>query len=108
MTEPIWQDYTTDNKKCQGRKTMTGEKCVMCGEVIPEGRQVCPICESKILSAHSEELTFLWKLFNKNEQSIRNAKKRNAPYADLAHLMHKQRMYLNIIDIVESDMRDEP
>lgn len=21
--------------------------CVMCGEIIPEGRQVCPICEAK-------------------------------------------------------------
>ena len=20
-------------------------KCIMCGEIIPEGRQVCPICE---------------------------------------------------------------
>ena len=23
------------------------EKCVSCGEVIPEGRQVCPNCEKK-------------------------------------------------------------
>ena len=21
------------------------ERCVMCGEIIPEGRQVCPVCE---------------------------------------------------------------
>ena len=24
-----------------------GEVCVVCGDVIPEGRQVCPICEAR-------------------------------------------------------------
>lgn len=23
------------------------ERCVICGEIIPEGRQVCPLCEKK-------------------------------------------------------------
>ena len=23
------------------------EHCVICGEIIPEGRQVCPLCEKK-------------------------------------------------------------
>ena len=23
------------------------ETCIMCGEIIPEGRQVCPICEER-------------------------------------------------------------
>lgn len=23
-----------------------GERCVCCGEVVPEGRMVCPVCES--------------------------------------------------------------
>ena len=23
------------------------ERCVCCGEIIPEGRQVCPMCEKK-------------------------------------------------------------
>lgn len=23
------------------------DRCVMCGEIVPEGRQVCPICERK-------------------------------------------------------------
>ena len=25
---------------------MNEEKCVICGDVVPEGRQVCPKCES--------------------------------------------------------------
>ncbi|MBR5109883.1 MAG: hypothetical protein IK099_06780 [Clostridia bacterium] len=23
------------------------DRCVICGEIIPEGRQVCPLCEKK-------------------------------------------------------------
>lgn len=26
---------------------MSVETCIVCGEVIPEGRQVCPVCEKK-------------------------------------------------------------
>lgn len=26
---------------------MSEERCVMCGDIIPEGRMVCPICEKK-------------------------------------------------------------
>ena len=29
------------------RWTMSSNQCVCCGEIIPEGRQVCPTCESK-------------------------------------------------------------
>ena len=24
------------------------DRCVFCGEIIPEGRQVCPTCEKKV------------------------------------------------------------
>lgn len=27
---------------------MSTDNCVMCGDIIPEGRQVCPNCETKI------------------------------------------------------------
>ena len=26
------------------------ERCVCCGEIIPEGRQVCPICERNLIA----------------------------------------------------------
>ena len=29
------------------RNNMSEEYCVMCGDIIPEGRMVCPICEKK-------------------------------------------------------------
>ena len=28
------------------------ERCVCCGEIIPEGRQVCPICERNGMPLH--------------------------------------------------------
>ena len=30
-------------------------KCVTCGEIIPEGRQVCPKCEDTTLKKPKEE-----------------------------------------------------
>lgn len=29
------------------------DRCVICGEIIPEGRMVCPNCEEKILNKQS-------------------------------------------------------
>lgn len=29
--------------------------CVMCGEIIPEGRQVCPICEKSVLTQSTND-----------------------------------------------------
>ena len=28
---------------------MNDNKCVMCGDIIPEGRQVCPMCEDTVI-----------------------------------------------------------
>ena len=30
------------------------DRCVCCGEIIPEGRQVCPICEAGFVRQLSE------------------------------------------------------
>lgn len=30
------------------------ERCIICGAVIPEGRQVCPMCESEAVEAFQE------------------------------------------------------
>ena len=34
------------------------EKCIICGEVIPEGRQVCRICEYKIMEEQDDIRVF--------------------------------------------------
>ena len=31
------------------------DHCVMCGEIIPEGRQVCPMCEKKYGGSDNSE-----------------------------------------------------
>ena len=31
------------------------ERCVICGEIIPEGRMVCPACEAAILRGETPE-----------------------------------------------------
>lgn len=41
------------------------ERCVTCGAVIPEGRQVCPICYAKYHNDYSEELAYLWKVLKR-------------------------------------------
>ncbi len=30
------------------------DRCICCGEIIPEGRQICPICELDIKTEESE------------------------------------------------------
>jgi len=30
------------------------DRCVMCGEIIPEGRMVCPVCEERVLTRKGE------------------------------------------------------
>ena len=33
------------------------DRCVICGEVIPEGRQVCPMCERKVMETRQFKFT---------------------------------------------------
>lgn len=87
------------------------ERCVSCGAVIPEGRQVCPICYAKYHNEYSEELAYLWKVLKKTESSLRTADKRNAPNEERANLRKKRDMLYTIINIVEDAVavsRKEP
>ena len=34
---------------------MSENRCVVCGDVIPEGRQVCPICEARAEDAREDQ-----------------------------------------------------
>lgn len=77
------------------------ERCVSCGAVIPEGRQVCPICYAKYHNDYSEELAYLWKVLKKTESSLRTADKRNAPNEERANLRKRRDMLYTIINIVE-------
>jgi predicted nucleic acid-binding Zn ribbon protein len=32
------------------RKPQSVNNCIICGDTIPEGRQVCPLCEQEVLN----------------------------------------------------------
>ena len=37
---------------------MNNNRCICCGEIIPEGRQVCYICEHKIMEGADDVRVF--------------------------------------------------
>lgn len=37
---------------------MNANRCVVCQTIIPEGRQVCPICARKTLQKMSKEIKY--------------------------------------------------
>lgn len=39
---------------------MSVDKCVICGEPIPEGRQVCPLCENQTVNENPKRRK--WKM----------------------------------------------
>ena len=44
---------------------MNDNRCVSCGEIIPEGQQVCPVCMAKVVRQQekldrAEEIMFDW------------------------------------------------
>ena len=48
------------------------ETCIMCGIIIPEGRQVCPTCEDKVLQKPIKQ--DFSKQCNMNDDDVRNNK----------------------------------
>lgn len=60
-----WSDYTEiqeairgiiDRNRSQSISRNT-ETCVCCGAEIPEGRQVCPVCEAKVREENNNDVT---------------------------------------------------
>lgn len=49
LTEEIecYRDQIMEMRDYIERHTSPADRCVCCGEIIPEGRMVCPNCESK-------------------------------------------------------------
>lgn len=51
---------------------MSDNKCIFCGEIVPEGRQVCPICESKVQEGES----LIEKKIDTKKHTIKNLLRR--------------------------------
>ena len=45
--------------------SMTENRCVICGAIVPEGTQVCPICEEEIEDCIKAKKDALRKVFSK-------------------------------------------
>ena len=48
----IWNSETSNNTKYLGELVMDTDRCVSCGVVVPEGRQVCWGCERQTENYH--------------------------------------------------------
>ena len=46
---------------------MNEDRCVMCGEIIPEGQQVCPSCEDKVIPKTDTQCDRLLRLMDEVE-----------------------------------------
>jgi len=106
ITEPsrIYERQHREKIRKQKENSNDGRnhnKCVYCGATIPEGRQVCGICERTYSNEYSEELRYLWKVLKKTENSLKTADKRNAPNEERANLRKRRDMLYTIINIVE-------
>ena len=42
------QAYRRKERQQKKERSEMAERCLFCGEIIPEGRQVCPNCERKV------------------------------------------------------------
>lgn len=40
--------YSKRNRKSKKRHDENADKCVYCGCIVPEGRNICPNCEKKL------------------------------------------------------------
>lgn len=70
---------------------MTAEFCVVCGEMIPEGLQVCPACEQKVLQ-NKEAIRFFRVQLNRSKINLKGAQERRDSRAE-ANILRKIGIY---------------
>lgn len=58
---------------------MDEERCVMCGDVIPEGRQVCTNCEKQVVTKETTRIITLKVTFI-NDGDVLSGKKQDANF----------------------------
>ncbi len=68
------------------------ERCICCGETIPEGRQVCPVCETSTIQKYKPE-----------EKKIEEAHKHSRKGKEDKKRRHVEKKIIEAITIIESD-----
>lgn len=69
---------------------MKEERCVICGEIIPEGRMVCPKCEEPIEENATSEIKISLKTFKEINDFVKIASMCRGEV-----LVHSQRYIIN-------------
>lgn len=62
------------------------DRCIMCGEYVPEGRQVCKVCERQILNdnkqiSKSKKKRYIRKPYWDNQSSYTQSDSSIKPYS---------------------------
>lgn len=82
---------------------MSGNYCVCCGRDIPEGQQVCEICEK---FKYSHEVDFLRSELKKAEANLNQTKFRQTSPDERRALLYRKYILSNIIKAL-SEVRYE-
>lgn len=83
---------------------MTAEFCVCCGEIIPEGRQVCPDCEQKA-AQNKDAIKFFRVQLNRSKINLKGAQDRGDQKAE-ANILHKMQIYEFVIGILQKEVKE--
>ena len=95
------------------------DRCVCCGEIIPEGRQVCPACESKVRSDRIladlkklltvkvgnawTQLGYCSKLYGSDAVETKRARANWASYDDVLRMLEDPELIAEELKILEDN-----
>ena len=77
---------------------MTADFCVCCGEMIPEGRQVCPECEQKY-SQSKDAIKFFKTQIKRSRINLQAAQERGDVRA-VANIVRKINIFEYVIEVL--------
>lgn len=77
---------------------MTADFCVCCGEMIPEGRQVCPECEQKY-SRNKDAIKFFKTQIKRSRINLQAAQERGDIRA-VANIVRKINIFEYVIEVL--------
>lgn len=83
---------------------MTAEFCVCCGEIIPEGRQVCPNCEEKA-NKSKEAIKFFRVQLNRSKINLKGAQDRRDVKAE-ANILRKMEIYEYTLGVLHKEVKE--
>ena len=84
---------------------MTAEFCVCCGEMIPEGRQVCPDCEHKV-TQNKDAIRFFKTQIKRSKINLQGAQDRGDSKAT-ANILRKIGIFEYVLVVLHGLPKDD-